>query len=221
MSTPHELREAGVIGWDCLVPGCENAPSAEDGICEIHRIEEERNARPSLPAHLRLLHEGNEADLDLYAAWNEDEERQETARRAEAEALAEKWAQEREERAQRREESDEMTFQDHVDLAAQRYVDEIFAALAREGEGGRNNALWRAATSCGRVIAGGHLTRSDAEARLTSWAEAVGLHRGEYADVIKRGLDKGSGGDPWRPALEERGEQPPRRMPRSMRRRRR
>jgi hypothetical protein len=66
------------------------------------------------------------------------------------------------------------------------------AAVASTPEGGRNHALFEAATSLGRLVAGGALPAELVTAELERAAETAGLTPAETAATIASGLRKGA-----------------------------
>ena len=70
-------------------------------------------------------------------------------------------------------------------------ADEV-AAVAATPEGGRNHALFEAATSLGRLVAGGALPAELVTAELERAAETAGLEPAETAATIASGLRKGA-----------------------------
>ena len=65
-------------------------------------------------------------------------------------------------------------------------------------DGGRNHKLISVSASMGRIVAGGFLSLSDAEARLQAAVAAWGNPRKDHG-CIRRGLRAGQMSDPWYP----------------------
>ncbi|GGS00826.1 hypothetical protein GCM10008960_29450 [Deinococcus sedimenti] len=72
-----------------------------------------------------------------------------------------------------------------------RAVDEECAAVASAGEGGRNDALNRAAFNLGTLVGAGVLDEQHAAQVLTAAGEAAGLEVGEIRDTVRSGLGSG------------------------------
>jgi hypothetical protein len=66
------------------------------------------------------------------------------------------------------------------------------AVVADTSEGSRNHALFEAATSLGRLVAGGALPAELVTAELERAAAAAGLEPAETAATIRSGLRKGA-----------------------------
>lgn len=70
-------------------------------------------------------------------------------------------------------------------------IEREYAAVARAGEGGRNDQLNQSAYNLGQLVGDGELDRGAAEASLASAARACGLDDREAARTIASGLGKG------------------------------
>lgn len=77
------------------------------------------------------------------------------------------------------------------DRYVQAAVDAEVLAVARAGEGTRNDTLNRAAVNLGTLVGAGAMARSDAEAELTRAGQAAGLPYREIIATVKSGLDFG------------------------------
>ena len=77
--------------------------------------------------------------------------------------------------------------------------------VANTGEGGRNEALNRAAFKCGQIVAGGHISAAVAAQALDSAAAACGLPERERQATITRSLKAGMN-SPRHPVARERSD---------------
>lgn len=156
----------------CWVPGCDQ-PEYEWGVCFAHRAEDAR-------VEVMVLcepHVEREADWnDMALTKRADRERAQAALiRQRAEMQVAKW---------------KLTGKvpkadDTIDLIRRDMGEDMLA-------GSRNAGLNRAGYRFGRLVAGGALSRSEAESMLVNTAETHGLPRHEAKYVIARSLDAGA-----------------------------
>lgn len=86
--------------------------------------------------------------------------------------------------------------QRHTDASSR--LDELRQVLMSAVPGQRNHTLRSVACSVGRVVAGGYVSASDAEAMLEGWVSDWPSPR-KNQDCIQRGVADGMGMQPWYP----------------------
>lgn len=156
----------------CWVPGCDQT-EYEWGVCFAHRAEDARvEVMVVCEPHVEREADWNDMALMKRA---ERERAQAMLLRRNAEYQVAKW---------------KLT-------AKVPKADDTLDAIRRDmgGDmtaGSRNAGLNRAGYRFGRLVAGGVLTRSEAESILSTTADAHGLPRHEAKYVIARSLDAGA-----------------------------
>ncbi len=88
-------------------------------------------------------------------------------------------------------EAGEPTYSDSTTAYGRAALEDECARVAGTAQGGRNAALNAAACKVGHLVAGGEITREDAEAALLNAALRCGLPEHEAGKTIKSGLDAG------------------------------
>jgi KaiC/GvpD/RAD55 family RecA-like ATPase len=81
--------------------------------------------------------------------------------------------------------------QERHERYTQAAIDAEVLAVARAGEGTRNDTLNKAAVRLGTLVGAGQMSRGDAEAELQRAGQAAGLAPREVAATVKSGLDFG------------------------------
>lgn len=243
MTLPHTIQTPAF--GDCLVPGCLNAPTRDDGLCEVHVMASDHQQsladQDAIDIKPRIRREGDSADQSMVDAWEaraesealeaaQDDTAQESAR--ENEQIAPQLAPDRPDFAHGDPEagsrpssgnlpvetlSERQRIEDRREKAIEGRIQAILERLANEG-GSRNVALRNASYALGRVVGGGNnYARSEASDELYRWAGQVDLPKAEARDVIEKGLTQGAA-DKWEPD-EAPAWTPPARMPQNNHRR--
>ena len=100
--------------------------------------------------------------------------------------------------SQRRKAAERIYSSVHVGGGAEERIAALLDDLRSTPDGGRNHKLISVSASMGRIVAGGFLSLSDAEARLQAAVAAWGNPRKDHG-CIRRGLRAGQMSDPWYP----------------------